>query len=286
MSIIWLASYPKSGNTWLRVFLTNYCHEDNQPASINALIGKPIATDRNEFDELLGLESSDLNLAEIERYRPLVCRLLATAYVPPLFIKVHDAYTTNGDGYALFPAEVTDGVLYIIRNPLDVAASYAHHENKPLDRIIERMNCEEAYLFDPSSILFTQLPQKLFSWSSHVCSWVDNAQMKTHVVRYEDMVEQPLATFTEVIRFTGLVLNSASVQRAIDFSRFQLLQAQEDVHGFAEKQPTAHSFFRQGAVGSWREQLTQSQVRRLVNAHGQVMERFGYLPEAEAFLHR
>ena len=46
MSIVWLASYPKSGNTWLRAVLTSYLRDDGEPASINALIGGPVASDR------------------------------------------------------------------------------------------------------------------------------------------------------------------------------------------------------------------------------------------------
>ena len=76
MAIVRLASYPKSGSTWLRAVLTNYLREDAKSASINALIGWPIAGDRDAFDETLGLESSDMAPDEVLRYRPL-------SYVPP-----------------------------------------------------------------------------------------------------------------------------------------------------------------------------------------------------------
>ena len=85
MTIIWLASYPKSGNTWLRAILTNYLNQDKQPASINELIGGSGAVSRHEFDELLGLESSDLRPDESEQYRPLFYKLLASECTPPPF---------------------------------------------------------------------------------------------------------------------------------------------------------------------------------------------------------
>ena len=76
MALVWLASYPKSGSTWLRAVLTNYLREDAEPASIDALIGRPLAGDRAAFDETLGLESSDRTPDSVLRYRPL-------SYVPP-----------------------------------------------------------------------------------------------------------------------------------------------------------------------------------------------------------
>ena len=77
MSIVWLASYPKSGNTWLRAVLTNYLRDDGEPASINALAGGSVACDRETFSEIVGLDSSDLTPDEILRHRPLFHELLA-----------------------------------------------------------------------------------------------------------------------------------------------------------------------------------------------------------------
>ncbi len=286
MSIIWLASYPKSGNTWLRAFLTNYLREGEEPANFNELIGKLIAADRNLFDDYIGLESSDMTRDEITRHRPLFYELLAADCKKPFFIKVHDAYTVDRDGQALFPKQATTGVIYIIRNPLDVAVSYAHHENKSMDHIVNRMNSDDYAMLEKPNTLYAEFPQELQSWSSHVRSWVDEPNQNVHVVRYEDMLQQPTAIFTEVVGFSGLTLDTTCIQKAIDFSCFKCLQNQEAIQGFAEKQPTAQSFFRQGAAGSWRERLTRSQVRQLVNAHRPVMDRFGYLLEAEAFLRR
>ena len=76
MDLVRLASYPKSGSTWLRAVLTNYLRDDAEPAAINALIGRPLAGDRDAFDETLRLESSDRTQDEVLRYRPL-------PYIPP-----------------------------------------------------------------------------------------------------------------------------------------------------------------------------------------------------------
>ncbi|NOZ51459.1 MAG: sulfotransferase domain-containing protein, partial [Chloroflexi bacterium] len=75
--IIWLASYPKSGNTWMRVFLTNYLRDSDEPAEINNLDGGPIASARDIFDRVIGVESSDLTAEEIDRFRPAVYEQVA-----------------------------------------------------------------------------------------------------------------------------------------------------------------------------------------------------------------
>ena len=75
--IIWLASYPKSGNTWIRLFLDNIRSGSDQPADINHISVSRIASSRALFDQYAGINSSDLNDDEIERYRPQVYRLMA-----------------------------------------------------------------------------------------------------------------------------------------------------------------------------------------------------------------
>ena len=138
MSIVWLASYPKSGSTWLRAVLTHYLRNDggrgshdergshNEPVSINALLGRPLVSDRETFDEYLGLESSDPIPDEVLRCQPSFREWLAETLPPPAFVKTHDAYLRLPGGTTLFPKAATAGVICLVRNPLDVAAHTAH----------------------------------------------------------------------------------------------------------------------------------------------------------------
>jgi len=280
--IVWLASFPKSGNTWMRVFLTNYLRDSDEPAEINNLDGGPIASARDIFDRVIGVESSDLTAEEIDRFRPAVYEQVAGESDGPHFMKVHDAWRRNDEGVPLFPATATAVVIYLIRNPLDVAPSYAHHQSDSIEKVIADMADEEETLvrFDGHR-LRRQLHQRLFSWSGHVRSWVDESGLPVHVVRYEDMVHSPEETFTTVVRAVGLPVEPARVQKAIDFSRFDRLQAQEANEGFKERRPDSKSFFRKGKAGSWREELTPDQVRRLIEDHRAVMRRFGYLTDGD-----
>ena len=281
MSIVWLASYPKSGNTWLRTFLTSYLKNDGTPASINELIGPPV-TSRALFDEYLGLPSSDLAPGEILRLRPLFHELLAAELPRPTFFKVHDACIHTAGG-PLFPRAATAGAVYLVRNPLDVAVSYAHHLQWSIDRTVEEMSRSEITSARHRRRLHQDFPDSKLSWSRNVSSWVE-ADLPVHVVRYEDLLADPVEAFGAVVRFAGLAWDRSRVARAVEHARFDRLRAQEERDGFRIRQPTAPSFFRSGRAGDWRSALSPRQVRALVEAHGPVMKRFGYLKEAEAFL--
>ena len=277
--IVWLASYPKSGNTWFRIFLANLLRDTDEPASINDLEGSPIASARGLFDENVGIEASDLTAEEIDHLRPeLYCHLAETAE-KPLYMKIHDAYTEVSSDLPLIPAQATAGVLYLIRNPLDVAISFAHHNGTNYDTTIDLMACNDFSFCGKPDRLSNQLRQKLLSWSGHVLSWIDGAPFPVCLLRFEDMKAEPIETFTSAVRFAGLTHNEKQIQKAIEFSSFEILQQQEEMDDFRERSHRAAHFFRKGKCGSWRAELTSEQAARIIADHGEVMRRFGYLDE-------
>ncbi len=277
--IIWLASYPKSGNTWFRVFLTNLLDDTDQPAHINALEKTPIASARGIFDDETGLEASDLTADEIDRLRPELYTHLAENTKETLFMKIHDAYTYLADQQPLIPREATHCALYFIRNPLDVAVSFAHHSGWTYEKAVEKMADPSFAFCSKPDRLHNQLRQKLLSWSNHVISWVDHAPFPVCVLRYEDMKLQTLETFSQAVKFAGMEHTSEQVQKALTFSSFDVVQKQETEKGFQEKSPSSRAFFRKGKIGSWREELTEEQARQIVRDHQDVMRRFGYLDD-------
>ena len=270
--IVWLASYPKSGNTWLRVFLANFQSDSDIPADINDLDIWG-SGNRRMADDALGVECSDLTSEEIDRFRPAVCRIVANRSENTLFVKTHDAYIVNSDAAPLIPRDVTTAAVYLVRNPLDVCVSFAHYAAKPLDYAIDQMALQTMTLARSGDRLSYQLQQRLLSWSRHVLSWLDQSAIRLHVMRYEDMCRQPVEAFSGAVRFLGLDDDLERVRRAINFSSFDALRQQELKHGFKEKPFEAASFFRSGRVGAWRAILTEKQIERLVVDHGAVMRR-------------
>jgi len=272
--IYWLASYPKSGNTWFRAFLRNLQDGAESPADINALAAT-IASNRCWLDDVLGFDTADLTDAEAQRLRPSVYNWSGRA-AEPAYHKIHDAYTW-ADGEPLVGRGGTCGALYIVRNPLDVASSLAHHLGLSLDEAIAHMGNKAFRLATSARRFNSQVSQHLLTWSGHVESWVDAPGLACLVVRYEDMLARPSETFMRAARFLGLPDDPARVDRAIRFSDFKVLADLEARHGFAERTAEADRFFRRGKAGGWREQLSAVQVERIIADHGAVMRRFGYL---------
>jgi len=275
-NIYWLASYPKSGNTWTRVFLSNYLSGSSEPADINNIETDTIASSRRLFDDRIGLASSDMNEKTINNYRPMLYEMLAENAKQTLFMKAHDAYTFNINGKPVFSKKATKGVIYIIRNPLDVAVSYAYHSNKMVDKYIKVICDENHVMASMNKSLLRQLPQLILSWSSHVRSWVDSG-LAVHVMRYEDMIMNPYSAFKKTLMFAGIEINEKQLIRAIKFSSFGDLKNQELQSGFKEKAPQTASFFRKGKIGSYKDELTLQQIDEIVSYNQIEMKKFGYL---------
>jgi len=277
--IYWLASYPKSGNTWFRAFLQNLLMDGEEPVPINALRTGSIASARGWIDDILGFDSADMPNDDLDRLRPEVYKWSLRSDELE-YHKIHDAYTLTIDGEPLVSKEATKGAIYLVRNPLDVASSFANHMNSTVDQAIIRMGQKDMGFCRSEKRLTSQTRQKLFSWSGHVLSWLDAPGVNVEIVRYEDMLQDSFATFTRAAKFLKLSEDSGKVEKAIKFSNFKLLRKQEDEDGFNEKPPKTENFFRKGKSGGWRDELNGKQIKQVISDHGEVMHRLGYLDKA------
>ncbi len=275
--ITWLASYPKSGNTWLRILLEALTGESDQPVSINAIERvNGHASNRLLFDAHVGVRSADLPRALIDQLRPKVYAAALHATPSPRYLKVHDAWNLAAADAPMFPQAVTRAVLYVVRNPLDVAISLRHHLVIDQDAAIRFMANENATLAASTRKLPEQLPQRLHSWSTHVSSWLDSP-LPVHLVRYEDLKSAAVSTLRAVAEFLGLPATQPRLQAAIEAASFDRLRQQEQSTGFRERNPRVGVFFRRGEAGTWREELDTQQVERILADHGAMMRRLGYL---------
>lgn len=273
-NIVWLASYPKSGNTWLRAFLANLAANRADPVALNEL--SQYCADEADpalFTELAGCPNSELSVEEIARLRPRVHAGIASRAQGTCFVKTHNM-AGRFDGHPLHNWDVTAGAIYVVRNPLDVAISMTHHFDIDLDEAIERLANENVGTAN-DALFVTQI---LGSWSSHVKGWADLAGDRILALRYEDLVSKPSKQFVKVAKLVGLGHDRARVERAIRHAGFQSLAAMEKEHGFVEASDKGRRFFRKGRINEWRETLSREQITRVVRTHREQMARFGYVP--------
>jgi hypothetical protein len=272
--ILWLSSYPKSGNTWLRAYLANFFRNPARPLPINELPNYALGDNfLIHYEQLSGKKAADLSPEEIVALRPKVHNWFAESRSDTVLVKTHNACVL-ADGQPLITPSATVGAIYVIRNPLDVAVSFASHYQVTHERAVELL-CDDAHMLPAVT---GQIAQVLLSWSGHVRSWVKAPGMRLHVMRYEDMQEKPVKEFSALSRFLGLPEDKERVKRAIKFSSFRELKKQEEASGFTEARPDGKArFFRQGKAGTWRGVLSDELVARLINAHGEIMTEYGYL---------
>jgi len=274
---VWLASFPKSGNTWFRSFLSALMYgqvDINQLKSDGHFSTIPLYSNLHDID--CRMLSSDEMFLQVPDSLRAYCENAQTLQ----FFKVHDAYRHNVAGIPIFPKDVTHKVFYLVRNPLDVAASYANHLGTTIDNAIKQMNNPNGSLVPLADVGHhhtTQLYQLMYDWSGHVQSWINQKELDVHLIRYEDMKKAPLETFSQAIASLGCDFSEAQIQAAIDLTSFEKLKEQEKEKGFRERAKVDGTFFRKGQVGGWKEELTAAQIQNIKDHHGAVMEELGYL---------
>ncbi len=194
------------------------------------------------------------------------------------FVKVHDTYTLTANDEPLMEANRgADGVILIVRDPRDVAASLANHNRSSIDEAIAFMNNPRAMFCANPQRQHIQLRQRLLNWSGHVRSWLEQTDIPVHLIRYEDMQANIEQVFRRALAFAGRIASDEQIQRAVTFANFDELQRQESQTGFGEApRSLGGPFFRRGQSGSWRDELTPEQVDTIETAHAVMMQRLGY----------
>ena len=270
--IHWLASYPKSGNTWVRSFLNAYKHG---ALLLNDMDFVQSDNKRGIFQLLTPMPVDDLTLPEWARMRGSALKLMMRgAKFSPLILKTHNANATI-DGHSIFPDECIGPSVYVIRDPRDVVPSFASHMGMDIPEAITQMASNKLGVW--KSERSEHLPQFMASWHLHARHWVEHENVI--VVRYEDMLADPHREFRRVLSQFGLVVDESRLDAAIEATRFDKLKQAEDaqqVRGFAENSLKQTRFFRTGKAGKWREILTRKQAREIEAAFREEMIRFGY----------
>ncbi|WP_369765909.1 sulfotransferase domain-containing protein [Flavobacterium sp. WC2429] len=276
--IIWLASYPKSGNTWFRSFLTALLNQGE--IDINKMETDGIFSSKEYIESILDICTDDLRPRELESFRKVAFTYKAQEIQKESFVKIHDAYTySRWDGLPLIPAYGSRVALYLVRNPLDVVLSLANHTGLNVEDTINKyMNCEEG-AFVKKGKTAQQYYQLMGTWAMHASSWMNQKDIPVHVIRYEDMKVKPFETFKIAVVQMQLDYSDEAILSAIEACDFKKLKQQEENKGFKEKALPSSAFFFKGETGRWKQELTKGQIIKIMTVNESMMKRFGYWEE-------
>lgn len=274
--IVWLASYPKSGNAWLRVFLANLIADQGRPVPLTEIARyaapETLMTRFKRFAPP-GIDPADN--AQVIKVRAEVQSRLASGVPGQVLLATHNMLAAFA-GAPLVSMKVSQAAVYVVRNPLDIVPDFAGMYGEPADWAIERLANPTSYLAAAEDRIF----EHIGDWSGHVESWTGPDRRGLLVLRYEDMTAEPLEAFGQVMRHLDIDKPPAALKRAVEFT----VAVRERSAAAAEGRDDSHdaalaASMHEAHPGGWRDVLTPGQVDRIVARHRTQMERYGYIPD-------
>ena len=270
--IIWLASYPKSGNTWLRSFLVNYLNKctSNFDLSLLEQIKKfprqelydQVKVNFNKFSEIA---KNWINMQEFINLKQEFT-----------YLKTHNAMCTINN-YPFTNTQNTIGLIYLVRDPRDVILSYASHLDISVEETFDLMQDDFGFELVTDNIEARSV--LLGSWSKNYKSWRDFNLVKKIIIKYEDIILNPYENFFKIINYlnkiNGLPIDEEMIKKSIENVSFEKLQNLEKKFSFNEK--SYDIFFRKGKSGNWKTELDRKISSKIEQAFKEEMKELGYL---------
>ncbi|GAB5560609.1 MAG: sulfotransferase domain-containing protein [Synoicihabitans sp.] len=277
--IIWLASYPKSGNTWLRLLLENIFRPEDAPVCVNDFqVTRSDFHNRSDCDETFGVESSDLTGNELLILKRDYIRTQAETLSSETWVKTHEANARDTRGEMMIPPEVTMAAIYLVRHPWDVVVSLAAHCGISITQAVAMLDDEEASLAAGRFSISPLLELKLGRWRDHVLQWSQTNDFPVFIVRYEDLHATPESCLLALLKNLGIEKSKDIIHNAVLAAEFKVLQRFESDHNFTLKPVGMPKFFRHGRPGEGAEVLTDDEKLRILQNNKDVMSRWDYLP--------
>ena len=271
---IFLASYPKSGNTWMRSIIGNLYNFDKE-FNLKTLKSIPLLSIKENFDEFENKIYSDNNVLNFDWVSENIieCQKILNNKSNHLNI-----FKTHSVRHKKFTNEtVNGGFIYIIRDPRDVVVSFKNFSGKSIDKIINEL------LYEKTNIINTNGAHELLStWKLNVLSWLNYNTVPRLIIRYEDLILNIREIVINVIEFLNkthrinLNLSDADIDQIIENTSFNNLKKIEDKYGFDESSKHS-SFFRTGTSNQWKDILSKQQLQLIENNLQTLMKHFNYI---------
>ena len=276
--IIWIASYPKSGNTWLRYFLKSYSETKDKKLSLKSTTNDNFFT--LNFPNLSLLKELGINYKNfpniVKNWIPMQDFINLNGNVN--YYKTHNAMCTINN-YPFTNKENTLGGIYIVRDPRDVLVSYSNHlglsHKDTMIRMFDSKNGE--YQPGENEIYNSTITG---SWSDNYNSWKNYNSREILIVRYENLVLDTFKTFSVIMKYlskiTEFQFDEEKIRYSIEKTNFNNLKQLEEKEGFEEK-GKGKNFFRSGRVGDWKKELDNSIAEEIKKRFYNEMSELNYL---------
>ena len=276
--LIWISSYPKSGNTWVRYFLSNYFYNKEKLDLDFDILNKIDKFPPQKYlKEVVDKNELEKNAYNISKYWSLVQENVTKTKDEFLFIKNHNALVSV-EGRNLTDEKYSLAFVHIVRDPRDVAVSYCNFDKTiSLDNAIKRITSENLYCHvskkNPYDI------EVLGSWKFNYFSWKNGVSTIPRIlIRYEDLVADTFHTKLKLINFLSKILGLSVDEQHIKFSiaqsNFNRLKSLENDKSFPE---SSNKFFNSGQIAQWKTKLSFEQIKKIENFCKTEMKELGYL---------
>ena len=272
-NLVWIASYPKSGNTWMRFIVDRLLRPETEfdiNESARQSLGFVHVTAQAIRER--GVLLTDENYTDVRKFWRDVQHAISGSGRDRIILKTHNIAARFDTGPFPDPA-VTQSAIYLVRDPRDVAISYAHHYKTDVGSAVEMLCQPLTTLCQSNEMEKTEL---LKSWGQHVTAWTAEKPFPVLVLRYEDLQADTLAAIRKVAAFLDVSCDEDRAAEIAEETGFDNLKAQEKASGFVDS-VTTDGFFRTGQSQQWRDYETPADFQPLLQDFAEIMERYGYV---------
>ena len=282
--IIWLASYPKSGNTFLRSLLTSYLLTDDGKFDEKKL--KEI----NQFPNLslfknLGVDTSD-DLQIVKNYVKAQEKINSLDANKIRFIKTHSSLN-DINGYKFTDLKNTLGVIYIVRDPRNVVSSWAKFASQSVEQAADTMI--QSYRFGGDMNKSEKSLVYMGTWNSNFNSWKSFKDIRRYLlIKYEDLIKDRDLELRKILKFlcnlqgVKFQIDQKKFKNVIESTGFERMQKLEKEQGFREAKVNLKTgekipFFNLGPKNDWKKLLDPKIKEKIEKAFKKEMTELNYL---------
>ena len=279
--IVWIASYPKSGNTWIRSLLSSYLYSEDGVFNFNLLKQikqfpskiylKPFLKDFSDIENV-----SNFWISAQDRINILENKIT--------FLKTHSALCTLGKN-SFTNKKNTKAIIYVVRDPRNVITSISNHYDKTQEDSFNFMiNKNKMIVDDYFGGENFGIATVLGSWADHYKSWTNTKIAPLLIIKYEDLLSNTLKTFEKILnflsKFTEIELNKTKIINSVNSCDFKILADKEKKEGFFESVSINNKkikFFFLGKKNNWQTLLNSEIEKKIKNKFKKEMIELKYI---------